>query len=138
MMESIIHYYRLPSRVEFDSIAATRGGLEDGMSSRRLLSELLLQLTEQKQIQAQESRALVLKLSKTTNSSINNYDQKSKRKSYTDLLGEGKMLVTIPDCWTELTQPACFCICLTVQLGRKGPRWWCLRRIIQKVGIGTV
>lgn len=98
MMESIIHYYRLPSRVEFDSIAATRGGLEDGMSSRRLLSELLLQLTEQKQIQAQESRALVLKLSKATNSSINNYDQKSKRKSYTDLLGEGKMLVTIPDC----------------------------------------
>ena len=50
--------------LEFDSIAATRGGLEDGMSSRRLLSELLLQLTEQKQIQAQESKVLVLKSSK--------------------------------------------------------------------------
>jgi hypothetical protein len=47
---------------EFDAIAATRGGMEEGMSSRRLLSELLLQLTEQKQIQNQESKDLFNKL----------------------------------------------------------------------------
>ena len=47
---------------EFDAIAATRGGMEEGMSSRRLLSELLLQLTEQKQIQNQESKDLQMKL----------------------------------------------------------------------------
>ena len=36
---------------EFDSIACSRGGGEDGAQSRRLLSELLLQLTHQKQLQ---------------------------------------------------------------------------------------
>ena len=61
--------------IEFDSIAATRGGLEDGMSSRRLLSELLLQLTEQKQIQAQESKELQLQLQvKNSSGNQNNRD----------------------------------------------------------------
>ena len=36
--------------------------MDDSMSSRRLLAELLLQLTEQKQIQAQEAKALASKL----------------------------------------------------------------------------
>lgn len=36
--------------------------MDDSMSSRRLLAELLLQLTEQKQIQAQEAKALAFKL----------------------------------------------------------------------------
>jgi len=35
-------------RLEFDSIATARGGMDDGTMSRRLLSELLLQLTYQK------------------------------------------------------------------------------------------
>ena len=48
--------------LEFDAIAATRGGMQDSMSSRRLLSELLLQLTEQKQIQARDAQLLRLKL----------------------------------------------------------------------------
>lgn len=47
---------------EFDAIAATRGGMQDSMSSRRLLSELLLQLTEQKQLQASDAQLLRLKL----------------------------------------------------------------------------
>jgi hypothetical protein len=50
---------------EFDSIAATRGGMQDSMSSRRLLSELLLQLTEQKQLQASDAQLLKLKLAST-------------------------------------------------------------------------
>ena len=48
--------------IEFDAIAATRGGMQDSMSSRRLLSELLLQLTEQKQLQARDAQLLRLKL----------------------------------------------------------------------------
>lgn len=48
--------------IEFDAIAATRGGMQDSMSSRRLLSELLLQLTEQKQLQARDAQLLKLKL----------------------------------------------------------------------------
>jgi hypothetical protein len=47
---------------EFDAIAATRGGMQDSMSSRRLLSELLLQLTEQKQLQVSDAQLLRLKL----------------------------------------------------------------------------
>ena len=38
--------------------------MDDSMSSRRLLAELLLQLTEQKQIQAQEAKALASKLAR--------------------------------------------------------------------------
>ena len=106
------------------------------MSSRRLLSELLLQLTEQKQIQAQESKALVLKLSKAANSSTYIYDQGSKRKNDKDLFAQGEMFVKIPGCYNELTQPTCSF--LTVQLGRKDTQWLCLLRIVQKAGIGTV
>jgi len=42
---------------EFDSIGASRGGTEDGgAQSRRLLSELLVQMTLNKQLQQQRQR----------------------------------------------------------------------------------
>jgi hypothetical protein len=70
---------------EFDAIAATRGGMEEGMSSRRLLSELLLQLTEQKQIQNQESKDLFNKL--TTRQSVK---QEGKGQGQGQGQGQGK------------------------------------------------
>ena len=73
---NILSSYILFYFIEFDSIAATRGGLEDGMSSRRLLSELLLQLTEQKQIQAQESKELQLQLQLQVKNSTGNQNNR--------------------------------------------------------------
>lgn len=72
------------------------------MSSRRLLSELLLQLTEQKQIQLQESKELARKLSKTTISGINMGEQKSKRQHAVDRFSQGEILIVISRCLTKL------------------------------------
>ena len=60
-----LYYMCMVCMTEFDAIAATRGGMQDSMSSRRLLSELLLQLTEQKQLQASDAQLLRLKLAST-------------------------------------------------------------------------
>jgi hypothetical protein len=59
--------------------------MEEGMSSRRLLSELLLQLTEQKQIQNQESKDLYNKL--TSRQSVK---QEGKGQEQEQGQGQGK------------------------------------------------
>ncbi len=51
---------------EFDSIASSRGGSDDGMQARRILSELLIQMTLNKQLakQQQQQHRIVVEPSK--------------------------------------------------------------------------
>ncbi len=50
---TILLFLTLPE-LEFDSIAVCRGAMMEGTQARRLLSELLLQLTQQQQQQGHQ------------------------------------------------------------------------------------
>ena len=49
----------LLSASEFDSIATARGGADEGAQARRLLTELLLQLSHQKKLQQAQAREMM-------------------------------------------------------------------------------
>lgn len=80
--------------IEFDAIAATRGGMQDSMSSRRLLSELLLQLTEQKQLQARDAQLLRLKLASVQAPSKRPRSLKRQTENKNDSYSSGESLVS--------------------------------------------
>lgn len=68
--------------------------MQDSMSSRRLLSELLLQLTEQKQLQARDAQLLRLKLASVQAPSKRARSLKRQTENKNDNYSSGESLIS--------------------------------------------